>query len=188
MMRNIAGLAAAFCALALVAVAAPASPQAKRGGANPVIAVVDTQAIMQNAEAPKGIRSQIEKARNSYQQTIHGKEEELRKLDQDLAQQRSILSAEAFQQRQRDFQQKVADAQKDVQERSHKLETAFGGAMRKVEEAVFQIVDQIAKEQSLTLVVPRQSVIYAAADMDITAEVLKRLNSKLPSVNVTIPK
>lgn len=181
-------IALGFGLLALgVLATAPTWAQAKKAGA-PVIGIVDTQAIMQNSQAAKGVRTQIDKVRNSYQQSIHGKEEELRKLDHDLAQQRSILSAEAFQQRQRDFQQKVAAAQKDVQERSRKLEAAFGAAMEKVNEAFIQVVDQVAKEQSLTLVLPKQAVVYAVGEMDITPEVLKRLNSKLPSVAVAVPK
>lgn len=152
------------------------------------IAIVDVQLVMQNSEAAKGIRSQMEKVSNNLKQTIHGKEEELKKLDQDLEQQRSILSADAYQQRQRDFQQKVADAQKDVQDRRQKLDTAFGKALQQVQDAVIQIVDQIAKEQSITLVLPKSNVIHSAEDMDITQEVLKRLNSRLPSVSVALPK
>ncbi len=168
--------------------AAWAQTQTQKKLPTPVVAIVDIQLVMQNSEAAKGIRTQIEKVRTSYQQTVHGKEEELRKLDQDLEQQRSILAPDAYQQRQRDFQQKVADAQKDVQDRRQKLETAFGKAMQQVQDAVVQIVDQIAKEQAITLVLPKASVIHSADDMDITQEVLKRLNSRLPTVSVAIPK
>ncbi|HLI14047.1 MAG TPA: OmpH family outer membrane protein [Alphaproteobacteria bacterium] len=187
MRKAIITLGFAALVLAQLGGATLASAQAKRSP-TPAIAIVDVQAIMQNSEAAKSIRTQIEKVRNSYQQTIHGKEEELRKLDQDLEQQRSVLSSDAFQQRQRDFQQKVSEAQKDVQERSRKLEAAFGSAMEQVQHAVLQIVQQIAKEQNITLVLQRAGVVYAPEDMDITQEVLKRLNSRLPSVNVTIPK
>jgi outer membrane protein len=188
MPRTTIALAIGLFALAQTAWSPEAGAQTQKKVPTPVVAIVDIQLVMQNSEAAKGIRTQIEKVRTSYQQTVHGKEEELRKLDQDLEQQRSILAPDAYQQRQRDFQQKVADAQKDVQDRRQKLETAFGKAMQQVQDAVVQIVDQIAKEQAITLVLPKASVIHSADDMDITQEVLKRLNSRLPSVSVAIPK
>lgn len=188
MNRTTIALAIGLFALAQTALSPAAGAQTQKKVPTPVVAIVDIQLVMQNSEAAKGIRTQIEKVRTSYQQTVHGKEEELRKLDQDLEQQRSILAPDAYQQRQRDFQQKVADAQKDVQDRRQKLETAFGKAMQQVQDALVQIVDQIAKEQAITLVLPKASVIHSADDMDITQEVLKRLNSRLPSVSVAIPK
>jgi Skp family chaperone for outer membrane proteins len=154
----------------------------------PVIGVVDVQSIMQNAEAAKHIRTQIQKAQSTFQQSLQGKNDELKKLDQDLQQQRNVLAPEAFQQRQRDFEQKVSDAQRDVQERRGKLETAFSNAMQQVEAAVVQIVDQLAKESGASLVVNKAAVLYSQGELDLTPEVLKRLNAKLPSVAVVVPK
>lgn len=186
MTRKILVLGIAALALGQVMTAPSAFAQKKIPPA--VIAIVDVQRITQTAEAPKGIKAQIEKARAGYQQTLQGKNEQLRKLDEDLQRQRAILSPEALQQRQKEFEKKVAEAQHEVQDRRAKLEAAFGGAMQKVETAVNQIVDQIAKENGITLVLPRAAIIHASGDMDITSEVLKRLNAKLPSVAVTIPK
>ena len=188
MNRTTIALTIGLLALGQTAWSPAAGAQTQKKIPTPTIAIVDVQLVMQNSEAAKGIRTQIEKVRTSYQQSVHGKEEELRKLDQDLEQQRSILSPDAYQQRQRDFQQKVADAQKDVQDRRQKLETAFGKAMQQVQDALVQIVDQVAKEQAISLVLPKASVIHSGDDMDITQEVLKRLNSRLPSVSVAIPK
>jgi outer membrane protein len=154
----------------------------------PIIAVVDVQAVMNGAEAAKGIKAQIDKVRTSYQQTLQGKNEELRKLDEDLQRQRSLLAPEAYQQRQKEFDQKVAEAQREIQVRRSKIEQALGKAMQHVEGTVKQIVDQIAKESGFTLVLPKAAVIHAEPEMDITREVLKRLNAKLPSVTVNIPK
>jgi len=75
-----------------------------------------------------------------------------------------------------------------VQDRRGKLETAFNNAMQQVETVIVQIVDQIAKESSATLVVNKGATIYSTADLDITQEVVRRLNARLPSVTVALPK
>ncbi|MFI5001769.1 MAG: OmpH family outer membrane protein [Reyranellales bacterium] len=186
MTRKTAILAAALLLLGTLATASTASAQKRFP--TPVIAVVDVQAVLQTAEAPKGIRAQIQKAQASFQQGLQSKNDDLKKADQDLQAQRSVLAADAYQQRQREFEQKVADAQREVQDRRGKLETAFNNAMQQVETVIVQIVDQIAKESSATLVINKGAAIYSTADLDITQEVVRRLNARLPSVAVALPK
>jgi len=176
----------AALALALLAAVPPASAQHKFG--TPVIAVVDVQLVLQTAEAPKGIRAQLQKVQSTFQQNFQGKNDELKKLDQDLQQQRSVLAADAFQKRQHEFEQKVAEAQRDVEDRRNKIQTAYNNAMQQVETVVIQIVEQIAKESGANIVLTKGQTIYAQPDLDITPEVIKRLNAKLPSVAVALPK
>ena len=177
-----------LAALAVALAAGAPAALAQRKMPAPTIAVVDLQAVMQSSDAAKGIRAQIQKAQSTFQQSLQGKNDELKKMDQALQQQRSVLAPEAFQQRQRQFEQKVADAQRDVQVRRTKLETAFSGAMQQVETAVVQIVDQLAKEGAYTLVLNKGATIYSQSELDITQEVVRRLNAKLPSVAVALPK
>src|SRR5208282_4645830 len=174
----------ALTALALAQLTAVPAAWAQRKFPAPVIAVVDIQAIMQTAEAPKAIQAQAQKAQAGFEQGVKGKDDEFKKLDQDLQAQRSVLAPEAFQQRQREFDQKVADARREIQERRGKLKAAFDNAFQQVESAIIQIVDQMAKESGTTLVLPKGGAIYAQAELDITQEVVKRLNAKLPSVAV----
>ena len=171
----------------LLAGPTPAAAQARKFP-TPVVAVVDVQAVMSTSEAAKNIKAQVDKLRASYQEIVQSKNEQLRKLEQDLQQQRAVLSPEALQQRQREFEQKVAEAQKEVQDRRTKIEAAFDKAMRQVESTVTQIVDQIAKENGITLVLPTQAVIHAEPDMNITPEVLRRLNARLTKVTIEVPK
>jgi Skp family chaperone for outer membrane proteins len=174
-------------ALAFFATPTAAWAQAKKYSA-PVVAVVDIQAVMGTSEAAKNIKTQIDKLRAGYQQTVQTKNEELRKLEAELQQQRAVLAPDAFQLRQRDFDQKIAEAQKDVQDRRAKIEVAFEKAMQTVETTVTQIVAQIAKENGITLVLPTQAVIHAEPDMNITAEVVKRLNARLTKVPIDVAK
>jgi outer membrane protein len=154
----------------------------------PTVAIVDINQIMQNSEAAKSIKTQVDKARAGFQQSVQSKNDEFHKLEDDLQRQREVLSPEAFQQKQKEFQQKVADAQRETQDRRNKSEEALGKAQLQVETALNQIVDQIAKEQGITLVLPRQAVLHYEPEMDITAEVMKRLNGKLPAVTLAFPK
>lgn len=164
------------------------SASAQKKVSAPVVAVIDVQAVMNNSEAAKSIKAQVAKLRTSFQQSIQSKKDELQKLGEDIQRQRAILSAEALQQRQREFDQKAADAQKDFQARGNKIEGAVEKATQQIEGVAQQIIDQIAKESGITLVLNRAAVIHMGSDMDITPEVIKRLNAKLSSVAVNVPK
>jgi outer membrane protein len=150
------------------------------------IAVVDIQKVVKNSLASKDISSQIEKKRAAYQAAVTKQEDELRKKDQELSKQQSILSPEAFQQKAKEFKSRVADVQKDVQSRRVKLEKGYEQAIMEVQKVVLDIVAKLADEKGFVIAIPTSQILYAKPDMDISTEVLERLNARLSNVPVKI--
>jgi outer membrane protein len=150
------------------------------------IAVVDIQKVLQDAEASKDIRDQIKVQRDKYQAEITKEEDELRKSEQKLNEQKSILSAEAFKDKREEFKDKLTKAQRDVQEKRAQLDAALNDSIGQVQKAVFEIISDMAKEKGFKLAITTAQTLYSEAGMDITDEVLKKLNDKLPKVKVTI--
>jgi outer membrane protein len=148
------------------------------------IAVVDIQRIMRESNATKSITSQIETQRSAYQQQITKQENDLRNAEQELNKQRTIISPEAFAERRRAFEQRVGNLQRDVQNRKRELDKSFSVASGIVERELNAIVGALVEERKLTLVLPRSQTIYYNPQMEVTDEVMKRLNAKLPSVTV----
>jgi Skp family chaperone for outer membrane proteins len=161
----------------------PASAQGLSG-----VAVVDIQHIMRESAAAKSIQGQIEKLRSSYQQEITKQENELRSAEQELNRQRTLVSPDAFNERRRQFEQRVGNLQKDVQSRKRALDQSFSSAMRTVENSLRGIIEQMVSERKLTLVLIKSQTVYSAPELEMTDEVMKRLNAKLPSVKVPPPK
>ena len=153
-----------------------------------VVAVVDVQFILQEAAASKNIQKQLEAQRETYQNEISKQEDRLRAVEQELNRQRSVLSPDDFAQKRREFEQQVADVQRTVQARKRVLDQAFNESMTKVRDAVLQIVTEVAGEQKATLVLAKQQVVLAEKSLDLTSAVLERVNRKLPTVPVTVPK
>jgi Skp family chaperone for outer membrane proteins len=153
-----------------------------------VVAVVDVQFILQEAAASKSIQKQLEAQRETYQNEISKQEDRLRAVEQELNHQRANLSPDDFGQKRREFEQQVVDVQRTVQARKRVLDQAFNESMTKVRDAVLQTVTEVAGEQKATLVLAKQQVVLAEKSLDLTAAVLERVNKKLPSVPVTVPK
>jgi Skp family chaperone for outer membrane proteins len=186
MNRKITAVAAGLVWLTLVAEMVATAAQEKSGNAN--IAVVDVQFLMENSTASKNIRAQIDQIRAKYQKEFKEKQEELTKLFQSIAGERSTLSPDAYQRRVGELQQKASNYENEAQERQSKLDSALGAASNRISSAIGKIAEEIMKEQKFVLVLPRSISIGAPAVPDITQEVLKRLNKQMPILAIEIPK
>lgn len=164
-------------ALVSPALAADAPPPAH-------VAVVNVQDIMREATAAKSVREQMEAKQKAYQSEIAKKEESLQKEDQELAKQKSALSKEAFESKVKTFRDKATNAQKDVAEKKASLDRAFEHAIAQIQKTVEGIIADMAKEKGFNVAIPTSQILYAEPSMDISSEVLSRLNQKLPRVDV----
>ena len=171
----------------------PAQPQqqAPRASAAALtpgsVVVVDVQEIMRSAAAARAIQQQLDAQRASYQDEVNKKESDLRKAEQELTQQRLVLAEDAFNQRRREFENRVNEVQRDVQARKRQLDQAFEDNMGKVRTALLDVIEQMATEAKIGIVLPRNNVVLADRALDMTQEVQARLDKKLPTVKVTLP-
>jgi outer membrane protein len=152
------------------------------------LAVVDITALVQNSSAGKSARAQIDKARASYQKSLTADQAEVRKLEDGLAAQRATLSPDAYQKRVQDLQKKIAGYQRQIQERQGKLAAASNTGAQQIGAAVERIVAEIGKERNYALVLNKAGIIGGPGIVDITPEVLPRLNQRLASVKLDLPK
>lgn len=168
-------------ALALVSLAAaPALAQT----ATPAIGVVNVAKIMQESKAATSVRSQLQSKQKSFQGELDSKEKELLAQDQGLVKEKDKTPKEEFDKKVAAFREKAAGAQREVAQKKAQLDKAFAAALEEVQKNVLDVTKQVASEKKLTLVVSSAQVLYGDPSLDITDEVLKRLDSKLPSVSV----
>lgn len=188
-MKFVMKTAIALVALALSALPGLALAQAAGGKVPPsIIAVIDSQRVNREAAALKNARQQLEQFRFNFQSEIAKEEEKLRAEEQEIARQRSVLSPEAFEQRRQAFQAKVIELQKRIQERSQSLEKMLNGVREQVTVQVIEILKGLATERGFNMVLDRAQVqIFIGDSIDITPEVLKRLDQRLPTVKVNLP-
>ena len=175
-------LLAAALSLALSAASAqPASP-------SPVVVVVDMTQIMRDAKAAKEIQSQIETEMNAYSREVSQQENGLKTLRDELERQRTVLAPEVFNGKSQEYQQRYAALDRDVQSKRQEMQQSYSEAMTKVETAALQIVADVAKERKANMVVSKAALLYMEDGLDVTPEVTRRLDEKLPSMTVPLPQ
>ena len=153
-----------------------------------LIGILDTQKVLRESVAMRGLSSLMDERRNQFQQDLRQQEEKLRKADQELARQRSILAPEAFAEKRSELEQQVASLQRQVQTRRKELDRVYGQAVKQVQGALVSIAQKIASERQLDLVLPKTAVVLVRNDMEITDEVVRRLNETLTEVTIPSPQ
>ena len=165
-------------ATALLAFTTPAQSWAADAATTPnLIAVVNIQQVMREATAAQNVREQLETKQKTFQTEIAKKEDALQKEDADLGKKRSVLSKAAF-------DEKAAAFQKEVQSKKATLDSGFEHALNDIQKVVTDVISELAKEKGFSIAVPTSQILYGDPKLDISEEVLKRLNQKLPKLDV----
>jgi len=149
---------------------------------SPVFAIIDIQRVLRESIAVKSLSRDIEARKGRYQGELRKKEDALRKADQELARQRSILSADVYVQKRGELEQKVATHQREARKRKRGLDQLFASGMNKVRSELAKIAKEIAEERGLDLILSKATVVVVKPKFEITKEAVNRLNARLPEV------
>lgn len=148
------------------------------------IAILDVEKIAKEAKAVRDIQKKVSKKQDQFQKEINTKQEALESEQKKLEAKRNILSKEAFEKEQKDFSEKVEKLKEFVEKRQASLKKASTASMENVNEKMKVVVEEVAKEKKLSLILPSSQVIYSLDGFEITDEVLKRLDKKVSTVDV----
>lgn len=188
------GMLAACLAAPAVAQAPKPAPSGAAPAAAPTgepkgtkVAVLDVQRILREAKSMKNIRDQIGALRKTYQEEIEKLQADLRTANEEVRRKRSILSPEAFDEERRKFDQRVAEVQRIVQQRNQQLDRANADAVVQVQKAYNEIVLELANERAYGLIFRKSATIIVHPPIEVTPEVLARLDKRLPTVKVVAP-
>jgi Skp family chaperone for outer membrane proteins len=186
-----AGLAAATTAQTTApAGAAPAQAQTTAPASGGVaaatggIAIIDAQRLALESAPGKEAYSRLQKMQAQKKDDLDKVEKEARELVQKLTDQGSSMPADKLEalQKQADDKQKAwkrmqEDAQKDLQEAERK-------EMQALENRIGPIVKEFFRERHYSVVLDsRAGIMYADDAVNVTDEVLKRINT-----NVALPQ
>ncbi|MCW5699645.1 MAG: OmpH family outer membrane protein [Rhodospirillales bacterium] len=180
-MGRLAALAVVFCIAPGFLFAAEESVPLK-------IAILDIDRVLRNAVAVQDIQGKLRTHREAYRIEIQKEEEEIRAAHIQLGESKDGLTDEAYENQQKRLNERVSAAQAMTQKRRRMLDEARAKAMTIVQTTLNTIVAEIANERNLTLILRKDQTVLAATQLEITEEVLMRLDTKLPVVEVLSPE
>ena len=148
------------------------------------IGVLDVDKIIQESSAVVDIQKKVDAKKIAYENEINKKQSQLETEQKKLEDKKITLSKEAFEKEVKGFETKVDDLKTYIDRKQNSLKKASIDAMSKVNDKVKTIVSEIAKEKELDTIIPASQTLYFKDELDITAEVLSRLNKKITKVDV----
>jgi outer membrane protein len=177
-------------ALALAGVATPVLAQALPPA---VIVTVDRQEMIANSAAAKAAQAELKPKADALQgrvgqlrTSLTAEEKTLR--DTAPPQQGAPPAAvTAWQTKVRDFETRRGQAEQEVQRRQQEIQAAEQWVVKQINDGAQPIISQIMRERGANIAVDEQVTIQHAAAIDITADVIARLDKALPKVSVTPP-
>lgn len=139
------------------------------------IGYVDLQKALNMSEAGKVAKDKIAKKVKEYEGTIESRQQELKKLKDELDKQSLLLSGEARDAKERDYQQKLKEFQrftKDIQEELQQRDADF---TRQILEQLFKVIKDIGKKEGYTVILEQSesSILYADERIDLTDHLIK---------------
>ena len=147
------------------------------------IGVIDMQGLLIETSAGKKVRDNLADFARNRQALVELEEKELRRMEEDLVKQASVLSPaakrereEQFRRRMQEYQQKVAELNREIQE---KQKDVLGGFRDKAE----LVVAKVAKRLGLQVVVDKSkggSTIYFEKSLDISGQVIEEFDREHP--------
>lgn len=147
----------------------------------PRIGWVDAQAILDETAAGKDIKARVEAFRDSRQKVMDLEEQEIKKLQDKIDQQGSLLSDDARRQKVLElnekavaFQKKFAQYQKELHDKTDELLGEFNDALIKA-------VQVVAVREGYQYVLDHGgegSVLYGAPEFDLTRTVKAEIDAK----------
>lgn len=150
------------------------------------IGLADLNGILQAGDANKKVRELLDTQRQKFQNEFSVVEAELQQTERDLMSKRELLSADEYDKQIKAFQQRVTQLQQDIQRKRQAIDNAYQKAQSEFRSEALSIIAEIAREMKLDLVLNRDSSLIFLPHLNISDEVLTRLNERTKNARIEI--
>ena len=121
---------------------------------------------------------------NEYQKEVTKKQNDLESEQKTIEGKKTILSKDGFEKEVQKFEKKVDDLKTYVDRKQNSLKKASMESMSKVNEIIKEIIADIAKDKNYEVIIPASQTVFFNETLDISEEVLKKLDKKITKVDV----
>ncbi len=142
------------------------------------IGVIDLQKILETSIAGKSIQNELKKQKQQMESDLKKKGTEIEKLRKRLERESMVMSKEMRQEKEREQRIKINDFKTLQKKYRSDLQKLEGQLMNQLQKDVKVLVDSIGKKKGYLLIVNKFNVLYSPKSIDITDDLIKKLNAK----------
>jgi outer membrane protein len=150
------------------------------------IGLADLNGILRAADANVKVRELLDTQRQKFQDEFSLVEAELQQTERDLMSKRELLSADEYDRQIKTFQARVTQLQQDIQRKRQAIDNAYQKAQSDIRAEALSIITEIARDMNLDLVLNRDASLIFLPHLNISDEVLTRLNERTKNARIEI--
>ena len=156
----------------VIAAAAPAAAETK-------VAVIDVQRVVTESDPGKGALLKLKQLQDQKMEEGKGLQQELDALRDRFNKQRFTLAEDKLRELEKQVEDQTIAMKRFQDDASRELEETRRRELDALEQRIMPIIDQLGKEQGLTLIFNKfqSGLVYADNTVDITDEVIRRFNT-----------
>ena len=150
------------------------------------VGLADLNGILRAADANVKVRELLDAQRQKFQDEFSLVEAELQQTERDLMSKRELLSADEYDKQIKAFQARVTQLQQDIQKKRQAIDNAYQKAQSDIRAEALSIITEIAGDMKLDLVLNRDASLIFLPHLNISDEVLTRLNERTKNARIEI--
>ena len=148
------------------------------------IVVIDMKKVLSKANAWKTLQTEMKELEENFKNEIASEESDLKKEQQNLIAQKSVISQEDYKIKEDLFRGKVKKTQTKIENIRRKLESTMAKGMQIIQAEAIKHLKEIAAKEGYLLVLDATSTVIAADKINISDLVAEKLNKTLPKINI----
>jgi outer membrane protein len=144
--------------------------------------IVDIDKCMKESNEGKRITESLKKELDAMQQRYVKAQKELADMQKDIEKQSLMLSVEAKEDKQNEYDKKNRDLTYLQQDLTEEAQTAQQNANQKILKQLYAIIQSVAKQQAYDLVIEKSNsgLLYSSDAIDMTDQIIKEINKTKP--------
>ena len=152
--------------------------------ANEKIAYIDINKLLNDSIAGKLITKKIENKYKNDLEIFKNTESQLAKEEKEILAQKNILSSDEFNKKVLNFKNRVKDFRDKKKASNDKIKEIRSKSTSVLIKNINPLIEEYAKNNMIDIILPKDSILIARSDLEITNIILKLLNEKIKEIKI----
>ena len=145
---------------------------------------LDFKYILNQSDAGKKAQTFLKNKLDNGVKALKKKEKAIQEEETKIIQQKKVISAEEYKKKVTGLRNKVNSLQKERNTLLSEVSKQRSKAKTELLKNLNPIIQEYMKEKNIRMVLDKKSILLADENLDITQDIIKRLNSKLKTIKL----
>ena len=145
---------------------------------------LDFKYVLNESEAGKKAQNQLKKKLDNGVKDLSKQEKIIQEEEKKIIQQKKILSPEEYKKKVTELRKKVSELQKKRSKLLNTVATQRSKARSELLKNLNPVVKEYMVEKNIRMVLDKKGIILADEKLDITNDIIKKLNAKIKTLKL----